>query len=136
MDTTNYTSEEPTVELRVLHIILALIGLFDQLFMVNFFFNEAKYRISWKYLMASKAIAGAIYCIAHIILQILNLYGMIPMKYCVIVKLCETISLTFIHNTIPNDFSLAMDLDVQKIRENVQQDESVWNAVRFTLVQN
>ncbi|CAR98354.1 Protein CBG26216 [Caenorhabditis briggsae] len=95
MDTTNYTSEEPTVELRVLHIILALIGLFDQLFMVNIFFNEAKYRISWKYLMASKAIAGAIYCIAHIILQILNLYGMIPMKYCVIVKLCETISLTY-----------------------------------------
>ncbi|ULT93088.1 hypothetical protein L3Y34_002934 [Caenorhabditis briggsae] len=48
-----------------------------------------------QYLMASKAIAGAIYCIAHIILQILNLYGMIPMKYCVIVKLCETISLTY-----------------------------------------
>ncbi|PIC31392.1 hypothetical protein B9Z55_012114 [Caenorhabditis nigoni] len=234
--------------------------------------------------MASKAIAGVIYCIAHIILQILNLYGMIPMKYCVIVKLCETISLTYsqlffvalmflvllnekkhrkmfsilliicsilvaifitfyqdcwskkfiwfcsflghknawdpvmiqlitllpdllvciaflswswyesipqptghlqqgftakkrestvswwlvvfnlalhmlfniskmgmvswiifkdeqkvpeiIHITVPSDFPLAMDLDVQKVRENVQQDESFWNPTGFTLAQD
>ncbi|CAO4372206.1 unnamed protein product [Caenorhabditis nigoni] len=96
MDTTNYTSQEPIVEVRIFHIILALIALFDQLFMVKFFLNEAKYRVSWKYLMASKAIAGVIYCIAHIILQILKFYnGMIPMKYCAIVKLCETIPLTY-----------------------------------------